>query len=102
MNKKDKIIELLQKIETITQMQFDCKEYLENGCSVYSNIKGEDSEYSNLFYTGSYTDFDKLDKTLEIDLNGCDLEEVILTLFSNGFLNNNDIKLLTGWNFSLI
>ncbi len=37
--------------------------------------------------------------TLEIDLNSCDLEEVILTLFSNGLLTNKDIKVLTGWNF---
>ena len=104
MNKNDKKkVEALQEIERITQMQFDNQIYIEGGHSIYPNSKTDDN-YTDLFFTGSYTDFNELDKTLDIDLNECDLGEVILTLVANRLLQQKYVKALTGnsWNLDIL
>lgn len=104
MSKKgDKIIEAIQEIERITQMQFDNKVYIEGGYSIYPNGK-MNKDYSDLFFTGAYTNFDELDEVLDIDLNGCDLDEVVLTLAAHGLLDKKYVKALTGdsWNLDIL
>jgi hypothetical protein len=88
----DELIKVLQKIEYITQMQYDSKEYLENNYSIFPY--NGNSNNSKLFLMGSYTDFDILDKNCDIDLDKSDLSEIVDCLFSQGLLKNKEVKIL--------
>jgi hypothetical protein len=93
MNKEKEKIKLLKEIESITQMQYDCLDYLEAGCSYYpynGNCKN-----TMQFFTGNFTNFDKFDEDFGMDLNGYDLDDVAYFLFSKGMLNMKDIKILS-------
>ena len=88
----DKVIKVLQKIENITQMQYDSKEYLESNFSIFPY--DGNSKDSKLFLTGSYTNFNLLNDNFDIDLDKSDLSEIVSYLFTQGLLKNNEIKIL--------
>ncbi|MCK9442796.1 MAG: hypothetical protein M0Q13_15415 [Methanothrix sp.] len=93
MNKKLDIIKILQKIETIIQMQYDSKEYLESKFSIFPYFGN--SKDTKTFIINLNSDFDIIDNFV-IDMEGLDLCDVTLTLHSLGFLNKKEVIVLCG------
>lgn len=88
----DDLIKILQKIESLVQMQYDSKEYLENGYSVFPyNYISKDTK---VFIVNSKSDFDVIDN-LDVDVEGLDLCDVILTLHAQGLLKDSEVRLLS-------
>ena len=84
------LIKILQKIESLIQMQYDSKEYLENGNSVFSY--NGNSKNTETFIPCSESDFDIIDNLI-VDVEGLDLCDVVLTLHAQGLLKDKEVKL---------
>ncbi len=89
------LIPLIQRIETITQMQFCGKGYLDAGHSIYAIYDLDD--LSDILFHGTYSDINELPDDI-LKLNGCHLEDVAKHLLDRGDLSGEEYRQVKmGW-----
>lgn len=81
------LIQVVQKIERLTQMQWAEREYLEGGHSIYHVWSTEDAD--GLLFHGTYTDYNTLPDDIAA-LNGCDLLDVAHHLHRTGRISDGE------------
>lgn len=95
MSYKPDFIEVMRKIERITQSQWCDQEWLEEQHGIYPTfLLTDDPEenFSDLLFTGTYTEYDELEKNHPQmkDTNGWPLNEVAPHLLEIGVITQDD------------
>lgn len=94
---KKKLIEIAQKTERLSQMQWCDQRYLEGGHSIFAAYSLNEDDNDGLMFTGTYTDPETIDKYPKLDrVNGGSLDDVARVLHEYELITDAELAYVRG------